>query len=129
MARDIAIVLSSGGMNSCIVTALAAQRFRPIMLHGEIPGPAGARLRAAYEQQVGHFKPYRDHTVPLPAITSTAAQAGQAQAAASDPRQENLLATQMLDLLPVVACAARVAAQYQAAAVYFGLSVGPTGDD
>src|SRR4051812_45609056 len=102
MARDIAIVLNSGGMNSAIVSALAAQKFRPVMVHGEIASPAGARLRAAYEQQVGHFKPYREHTVPLPAIASGATPTAQV-IAASDPRQENYLATQMLELLPIVA--------------------------
>jgi hypothetical protein len=55
VAKDLAIVLNNGSVNSAVVTALAAQRFRPIMmttlsaLLGAIPlaigGGEGAELR------------------------------------------------------------------------------------
>src|SRR2546429_7656549 len=65
MAKDLAIVLNNGSVNSAVTTALAAQRYRPIMLYAEITPQAGSRARAAYDQQVAHFKPYREHSVPM----------------------------------------------------------------
>jgi 7-cyano-7-deazaguanine synthase len=128
MARDIAIVLNSGGLNSAVVSALAAQRYRPIFLHGEAPTAAGVRLRAAYEQQVGHFKPFREHTLPLP-VFGTGAGGTASQQAMNDPRQEGGRGLQLLELLSLIGAAARLAAQHQAAAIYLGLNVGPGGDE
>jgi len=47
----------------------------------------------------------------------------------SDPRIPVVLAPQMLELMPLLSAAARYAAHYKAAAIYFGLRVGPQGDD
>ena len=33
MAKDLAIVLNSGGLNSVVATALAAQKHRLVMVH------------------------------------------------------------------------------------------------
>ena len=52
MAKDLAIVLNNGSVNSAVVTALAAQKYRPIMLHAEVEQHPGSRVRAAYDQQV-----------------------------------------------------------------------------
>jgi 7-cyano-7-deazaguanine synthase len=127
MAKDLAVILSNGSVNSVVTTALAAQKYRPILLHAEV-SQSGARARAAYDQQVAHFKPFREHTLAMPFFSTMETTAAQQQAAASDPRHPAPLGPQMLELLPLVAAAVRFAAHYQAAAIYLGLRVGPQGD-
>src|SRR5215212_11694780 len=105
MAKDLALVLNNGSLNSAVTTALAAQRFRTILVYGEIV-PAAARARAAYEQQVAHFKPYREHLLPMPYLSTLAAPA---DTQAADPRQSGILAPQLLALLPIIAAAASFA--------------------
>jgi len=128
MARDIAIVLNSGSMNSAVVTALAAQRYRVVMLHAEITEPGSSRLRAAYDQQVDHFKPHREHAMPMNFLSGIASTASLGSTVV-DTRQESARAMQLLALLPLIGSAARFAAHYQAAAIYTGLRVGPGGDE
>lgn len=123
MAKDLAIVLNNGSINSAVTTALAAQKFRPILLHAEIAQQAGSRARAAYDQQVAHFKPYREHALPMPFLAQVQSATQQAPAVA-DPRQHAAIGGQLLDLLPLVSAAVRYAVHYQAAAVYVGLRVG-----
>jgi hypothetical protein len=131
MAKDVAIVLNNGSINSAVVTALAAQRYRPIMLYAEIAPQPGSRMRAAYDQQVAHFKPYREHSLPMPYFAPLrGAGGGQTPPIATDPRgSATLVAQQCMDLLPLVATAARFAVHYQAASVYLGLRVGGHGDE
>jgi 7-cyano-7-deazaguanine synthase len=136
MAKDLAIVLNSGSMNSAVATALAAQRYRPVMLHasaGPAPDVAGSqppRSRVAFDQQVAHFKPYREHTLPMPYLSQLATAAGpKPMAAASDPRQQMPLSPQMVSLLPLVAAAAQFAAHHQATAIYLGIRVGAGPDE
>jgi len=130
MAKDLAIVLNNGSINSAVTTALAAQKYRPIMLFAEIAPQPGSRTRAAYDQQVAHFKPYREHSLPMPYLAPLQS-AGQAAAVSmmTDPRQTAALVLQGLDLLPLIATAARFAVHYQAAAVYVGMRVGGHGDE
>ncbi len=128
MAKDLAIILNNGSVNSAVVTALAAQKFRPIMLHVEAAPTPGARSRAAYDQQVAHFKPYREHSVNMPFLTLFG-HASQQPAAANDPRHPSSLGHHMLELLPLIAAAARFAGHHQASAIYLGLRVGPQGDE
>src|SRR5437588_11642475 len=123
MAKDLAIILNNGSVNSAVATALAAQKFRTIMLHVEAAPTPGARSRAAYDQQVAHFKPYREHSLNMPFLTLFGTPAQQPQSA-SDPRHPSPLGPQMQELLPLVAAAVRFAAYYQASAVYMGLRVG-----
>src|SRR5271155_5304165 len=101
MAKDLAIILNSGSVNSAIVTAIAMQRYRPIFVHVETNPQTGSRLRNAYEQQVGHFKPYREHTLALPSIAPPGGGVAAASAAA-DPRAKGLLALHLVDLLPLL---------------------------
>jgi 7-cyano-7-deazaguanine synthase in queuosine biosynthesis len=138
MAKDLAIILNNGGVNSAVTTALAAQKYRPILLYAETAQAEGTRARAAYDQQVAHFKPYREHTLSMPFLAAveghrpgpgSAAPSSSASAATADPRQQAPLGPQMIELLPLVATAIRFAAHYQAAAVYLGLRVGPRGDE
>src|SRR5690348_5074923 len=109
MAKDLAIVLNSGGMNSAVARALAAQRYLPILLHvpagsaTESGGSQASRSRVAFDQQVAHFKPYREHVLPMPYLSQLASSAGpKPPASASDPRQQAPLSPQMLNLLPLV---------------------------
>jgi hypothetical protein len=133
MAKDLAIVLNSGSLDSAVATALAAQKYRLVMLHAETAAPrAGSRARAAYDLQVAHFKPYRDHVLAMPPVGGGAGGAGggaSAAQAAADPRQGTPLGPQLLELLPLVAAAARHAGHYGAAVVYLGLRVGGGGDE
>lgn len=128
MAKDLAIVLNNGSINSAVTTALAAQKFRPILMHAQSNDATEARRRAAYEQQIAHFKPYREHSLPVGSI-SPMGTAAHAAPIASDPRRSTTLAPQMLDLLPLISAAVLYAAHYQAAAIYLGLRVGTQGDD
>ncbi|MGH7179357.1 MAG: 7-cyano-7-deazaguanine synthase [Tepidisphaeraceae bacterium] len=128
MAKDLAIVLNNGSINSAVITAMAAQKYRPIMLCAEVTQQPGSRLRAAYDMQVAHFKPYREHTLPMPFLTAIQPH-GQSATAMSDPRLPTVVAPQMLELLPLIAAAARFAVHYGAAAIYLGLRIGGRGDD
>lgn len=125
MAKDLAIVLNNGSINSAVVTALAAQRYRPILLHIETTGET-PRTRAAFEQQVGHFKPYREHALPL---ALGAGLQNRAIGSPADPRQTVPQGPQMVALLPLIALAVRFAAHYEAAAIYLGMRVGPAADE
>lgn len=126
MAKDLAIVLNNGSMNSAVVTAMASQRYRPIMIFADAAPGTGGRQRAAYDQQVAHFKPYREYSVP---IANAGGAPAQNMIAAADPRQGAGMVPQMLDLLPLLAVAVRSAAHHQAAAIYLGMRVGPETDE
>src|SRR5258708_5567683 len=126
MAKDLAIVLNNGSLNSAVVTAMAAQRYRPIMVFADTATESGGRVRAAFDQQVAHFKPYREYSVPMSYTSSAHTQSA---ASIADPRQITPLGPQMLDLLPMISIAIRFAAHHQAAAVYVGLRVGPGTDE
>ena len=128
MAKDLAIVLNNGSINSAVATALAAQRHRLVMLHVEAVQQSGSRMRAAYDMQVSHFKPYREHTLPMPYLAAFQS-AGMNMAAASDPRTQMAVATQVIELLPLIAAAVRFGVQYQSAAIYLGLRIGINSDE
>jgi len=129
MAKDLAIVLNSGSINSAVAAALAAQRYRLILLHAEV-GDGGTRARAAYDQQVAHFKPFREHSLAMPFLATVRDPKSAAAAMASDPRAQTAnLGPQMIDLLPLIAAGVRYATFYQASAVYLGFRVGGSGDE
>jgi 7-cyano-7-deazaguanine synthase in queuosine biosynthesis len=127
MAKDLAVILNNGSINSAVTTALAAQKFRVVLLYAEVGGEPGPRARVAYETQVTHFKPYRDHTLPMPYLTGVE-HAEELTASASDPRHPTPIAPAMIDLLPLIAIAMRFAVHYQATAVYTGLRLGHEAD-
>lgn len=129
MPKDLAIVLNNGSVNAAVVTALAAQRFRVVMLYAETSGQPAVRARSAYEQQVAHFKPYREHTLPMAFLGGLGGMGPAMSTAAVDPRQHSSVAPQLLELVPLVSVAARFAVHYSANALYFGLRVGPNGDE
>src|SRR5688572_4656380 len=113
MAKDIAIILNSGGLNSAVVTAMAAQKHRPIMVHVDGAGVSSPRSRVAYDQQVAHFKPYREHAMALPYL-ATFTPENHLQPAIADPRHPTAPVARMIDLLPLLAGAVRFAVHYGA---------------
>lgn len=126
MAKDLAIVLNNGSLNSAVVTALAAQKYRVVLVYAETSSTPTPRHRWAYDQQVGFFKPYREHTLAMPFITALHPTAGPQHV---DPRQSGQLGPQLVDLLGLIGAAASFAAGYQAAAIYTGLRVGPNPEE
>ncbi|HEX2973295.1 MAG TPA: 7-cyano-7-deazaguanine synthase [Tepidisphaeraceae bacterium] len=128
MAKDFAIVLNNGSLNSAVATALAAQKYRPILVFAETTANVGSRQRAAYEQQVSHFKPYREHGLAMPFLSSLRSQSSEA-AQTIDPRHRLLLPPRLMELLPLVSMGIRLAAHYEAAAIYLGLRVGADADE
>ena len=129
MAKDLAIILNNGSVNSAVATALAVQKYRPVLLHAEVAPQPGSRVRAAYDLQVQHFKPYREHALPMPFLAPLQP-AGSAAGvlSAADPRVATGVAPQVSELLPLLAAAARFAVHYRAAAIFLGFRVGPQGD-
>ena len=91
MAKELAIVLNNGGINSAVVTAMAAQKYRPLMLYAE-DADQGPRTRAAYDMQVAHFKPYREHTITMPFLSMFKPIGMGNAAAVSEPIQATRLA-------------------------------------
>jgi hypothetical protein len=123
--KEFAIVLNNGSINSAVVTAMAAQRFRPIMIFADTSNESG-RMRAAFDQQVAHFKPYREYTIPMALAAGGHAQSSSTVA---DPRQTTPLGPIMLELLPLISMAVRYGAQHQASEIYLGMRVGPETDE
>ncbi len=62
-ARELAVVLVSGGMDSATAAAWAAQRYRLAMLHVDYGQRTQARERACFERLVEHFRPERSLAV------------------------------------------------------------------
>lgn len=127
MAKDLAIVLNNGSLNSLVMTSLAVQKYRPIMVYMDLAAGPAMRFKTAYDIQVAHFKPYREHTIPLGHLAPM--RISETVAASSiDPRQHGQLWPQLTDLLSILFNALPIAAHYQAAAIYFGLRIGPNND-
>ncbi len=126
MAKELAIVLSSGGLHSAVAAAIAAQKYRPIMIHADGGTLSSPRARVAYDQQVAHFKPYREHALPLPYLATFASPAATPALPDAKPidRQAHLLA-----LLPLLAGAVWFAAHYNAQRIILGSRIGGQGDD
>src|SRR3712207_7752052 len=62
-----------------------------------------SRVRAAYDLQVGHFKPFREHTLPMPWLTAVQPSARTAATQTpADPRLHAPVGPQMVDLLPLI---------------------------
>ena len=128
MAKDLAIVLNDGGLSGAVVTALAAQKYRPVMIYcdteGQNPPP---RRKAAYDRQVAHFKPFREHTIDLTYL-NLITPAG-AKAATIDRRGTAGAAVtgRLRAQMPLLAAAAGFAGVNEAKGIYTGLCVGEAG--
>jgi 7-cyano-7-deazaguanine synthase len=64
--RALAVVLASGGLDSCVATAWAAQRYRLAMLHADYGQRTEAKERACFAKQVDHFRPEASLAVEVP---------------------------------------------------------------
>lgn len=136
MAKDVAIVLNNGSINSAVVTALAAQKYRPILLHAingskaDSSEEGSSRERVAFEQQAAHFKPYRDHSLEIPYLSVLKGPgAPKPPSSAASPKTQTAIEALGIELLPLMAAAARFAAHYQALVIYLGLRVGGNVDE
>lgn len=128
MARDLAIVLNNGSVNSAVATAMAAQKYRTLLLYADAVADPASRVKQAYDLQVAYFKPYREHTLLLPFLAHLTERATPQQTG-NDPRQPTPLGPQLVAMLPLIASAAALAVQYEASAIYTGLRVGPGADE
>jgi hypothetical protein len=96
-----------------------------VFVHLQADAQPSSRLNAAYEQQITHFKPYRQHTLNMPHLAMLAEPATPQLPA--DPRQPTPLAPQLIGLLPMLAIAARFAVHYQAVSIFCGMRIGTSG--
>ncbi|MEA3366615.1 MAG: 7-cyano-7-deazaguanine synthase QueC [Planctomycetota bacterium] len=64
--RTLAVILASGGMDSCVATAWANQRYRLAMLHASYGQRTEAKERDCFDRQVAHFQPAASLVVDLP---------------------------------------------------------------
>ncbi len=129
MAKDLAIVLNNGSINSAVATALAAQKYRPIILHAEVVHTdPPTRRKIAYDAQVGHFKPFREQTVPMPYL-HLAHDKTVPGSVSNDPRTTEPLLPTLREMVPLIGAALTLAVAYEASAIYSGLRVGPNTDE
>jgi 7-cyano-7-deazaguanine synthase len=136
MAKDLAIVLNSGGLNSAVATALAAQKHRLVMVHVtrekvDDDGEHASRSRVAFDQQTSFFKPYREHVVALPQIRGMKPSGSSARASGeSAPAQQELstASPRYVSLISHFGLAAQLAVEYHSASVYLGLRIGAQAD-
>ena len=126
MARELAIVLANGSVQSTVACALAAQKYRPVLIFIESE-PAMGRQGQAFDALVQHIKPYRSHRVPMHFLSSPGK--GDAQSGRADERSGEAAIARLIDLMPIVGCGLRYAIQYNAVAAYIGARVGPDGAD
>lgn len=124
MARELAIVLANGSLQSTVVAALAAQKHRPVLIYIE-SDPTGGRPGQAFDALVQNLKPYRSHRVPMHFLSSSAKM--DEHEGRADPRSGEAMIARLVDLMPVVACGLRYAIHYNANALYLGTRVGPEG--
>lgn len=130
MAKDLAIVLNNGSVNSAVATSIAAQKYRPIMVYGDIhPHETPLRRKAAYDLQVAHFKPFREHTIAMQFLAVSRDKAHGAMTTSTDPRVAAPVLPTLRDLTALLGAAVSLATAYEASAIYVGLVVGPLTDD
>ncbi|HEV8255081.1 MAG TPA: 7-cyano-7-deazaguanine synthase QueC [Vicinamibacteria bacterium] len=68
MARDLAVVCVSGGMDSCVTAALAAREHRLAFLHADYGQRTEAKERGCFEALADHFGAERRLVVDFPAL-------------------------------------------------------------
>jgi 7-cyano-7-deazaguanine synthase len=64
--RMLAVILASGGLDSCVAAAWARERYRLAMLHVNYGQRTGAKERDCFDRQVAHFQPKASLVVDLP---------------------------------------------------------------
>lgn len=126
MARELAIVLANGSLASAVTCAIAAQKYRTVLLFVEASPNAG-RDGLAFDAMVQHFKPYRSHRVPMPFLSSVAK--NESTLAAADPRSHQNATAMLVELLPIMSIGLRFAMHYNATMLYTGARVGAEAGD
>jgi 7-cyano-7-deazaguanine synthase len=131
MARELALVLANGSVQSTVAATLAAQKYRPVMVYAE-PEASVGRPGQAFDALVQQLKPYRSHRVPMHFL-ATQSRGGvtpdSKELRGADSRSGELIIARLVDLMPIVAAALRYAIHYNAVALYLGTRVGPDGAD
>lgn len=126
MARELAVVLANGSLQSTVACALAAQKYRPVMIYVESE-PNPGRPGQAFDNLVQQVKPYRSHRVPMHFLAPPGRSEGHDSRA--DPRSHETSVAKLVDLMPIIACGLRYAIQYNAVALYLGSRIGPDGPE
>lgn len=126
MARELAMVLANGSLGSAVTCALAAQKYRTVMIFVEAAQNAG-RPGHAFDAMVQHFKPYRSHRISMPFLSTIAH--NESTLAAADPRSHQRGTVLLADLLPILSIGMRYAVHYNAVTLYCGVRVGAAADE
>ena len=125
MARELAVVLANGSVQSAVACAIAAQKYRIVMVMAET-APSMGRAGQAFDALVQHFKPYRSHRLPMPFLQNAKNETRGGSAA--NPRSSEESIGVIVDLMPIVAMGLRFAIQYSAVGLHMGTRVGGSGD-
>jgi 7-cyano-7-deazaguanine synthase len=126
MPRDLAIVLANGSIASAVTCALAAQKYRPVMVFCETTASPG-KPGQTFDAVVQHYKPYRSHRLPMTWLSSLSRT--DVKGVDADPRTGEATTNKLLDLMPMISAGLRYATHYNAAALMLGLRVGGEGQE
>lgn len=121
MARDLAVVLSGGSVNSAVTATLALQKYRVILVHAQMPTPDAPARLAAHLRLGEQLRAYRQVLVPLPGIEEEEKSTG---GGATETPTPAFMAARLRPLIPLLGIATHVALTYEASAIYCGLRVG-----
>jgi len=125
MPRELAIALTDSSLCACVAITLAHQKYRLVLIQIDTGELNQSRRSALFDQQVAHFKPYRNHTLKHDSITKP----GKRDTQIVDPRAHDDLGQRLIGLLGVIARGIEVAAHYDATTIHLGLRVGLAGND
>jgi len=122
MAKESAVVLANGSLNSSVILSLAAQKYRiiPVML---LVDPPGSRAEQAFDQALLEVKPFRSHKLPMQFLHSMTS--AEDRGIEADPRSSLSAVQSLIQLLPVMALGMRYATHYSASCVFLGSRLGP----
>lgn len=126
MAKETAVILNSGSIASALVSSIAQQKHRLILLHVDTQSTPGKPTHF-YELQQQHFKPFRHHRVNIPFLSSI--EGSEARSANADPRSSANSTPKLVELMPLIALGLRVAIHQGAKHLYCGLRIGPDAPD
>lgn len=126
MARELAVVLANGSIQSAVTCAIAAQKYRTVMIHVDT-SPSTGRSGLAFDALVQHFKPYRSHRVAMPFLSSIAMT--DSNLAAADPRSTQNTTATLIELMPILSIGLRFAMHYNCNSLFCGARVGTESAD
>jgi 7-cyano-7-deazaguanine synthase len=118
-SRDLAVVLSSGSVNSAVAALLAAQKYRVILLHAKASEANAVSCEAAHRKLAEKLHVLREITIALPSAGDLGG-----MPAGSDHLQAPTTRNRLRSLLPLLGLASQFAFMTDAVAIYCGLRVG-----